>query len=146
MRDVRDAVLIGRDTKGAVIRRPISPFMIPTAYRPQLTSVLSISNRLAGIALCAGTALAVWWLLALAVGAGAFATVRAVTLSPIGLILVALWVLALVYHTLGGIRHLVWDAGHGFDLPMVHRTGWAVIIATIVLTALLWVVGAWLLA
>ncbi len=145
MRDVRDALLVGRDTKGALIQRPLSPFMIPTHYRPQLTSVLSISNRIAGVALCAGAILAVWWLLALAAGDAAFATVRAVTLSPIGLVLLFGWTLALVYHTLGGIRHLLWDAGRGFDLPAVHRSGWASVILTPVLTATLWLLGAWLL-
>ena len=143
MRDARDALLVGRNSEGRLVRRPMSPFMIPKDYRPQLTSVLSISNRISGVALCAGVLLAAWWLLALTVGDTEFAEVRRFTVSPVGLILLFGWTLALVYHTLGGLRHLMWDTGHGFDLPSVHRTGWAAVGLSLGLTATLWVGAIW---
>jgi succinate dehydrogenase / fumarate reductase cytochrome b subunit len=145
MRDMRDALQPGRNSQGRLVNRPLSPFMIPKDYRPQLTSVLSISNRITGVALCAGVLLAAWWLLALAAGDAAFALVRQVTVSPVGLALLFGWTLALIYHTLGGLRHLMWDAGHGFDLPTVHRTGWAVVALSLGLTAALWAFAIWLL-
>jgi succinate dehydrogenase / fumarate reductase cytochrome b subunit len=51
-------------------KRPHSPDN--QIYRPQLTSVLSISHRLTGIALTVGALLLVSWLLAAAAGPQAF--------------------------------------------------------------------------
>ncbi len=62
MKDVRDALMIGNRTDGSTVRRPLSPHL--QVYRPQLTSVLSIMNRLSGIATSVGTLLMVWWLVA----------------------------------------------------------------------------------
>ncbi|HUN40508.1 MAG TPA: hypothetical protein VMU81_09475 [Acetobacteraceae bacterium] len=50
--------------------------------------------------------------------------------------------MALWYHFCSGIRHLAWDAGWGFSLPVMHRTGYAVLVATGVLTVLTWIVVA----
>ncbi len=61
--------------------------------------------------------------------------------TPIGLLLLFGWTLALFFHFFAGIRHLVWDAGYGFDKPWYDRSGWAVVIATPVATLLLWIVG-----
>ena len=141
MKDVRDALLVARNTEGALVRRPLSPFMFPTGYKPQLTSMLSIANRITGVALGAGCLLAGWWLVAAASSVAAWNTVRGFTLSPVGLLLLFGWTLALVYHTLGGVRHLLWDIGWGYELPRVHATGWAAVVGTVVLTALIWGVG-----
>jgi len=46
--------------------------------------------------------------------------------------------LALVYHLLNGIRHMLWDIGWGFELPEVYRSGYTVAVLTVVLTALIW--------
>jgi succinate dehydrogenase / fumarate reductase cytochrome b subunit len=42
------------------------------------------------------------------------------------------------FHTLAGIRHLAWDAGWGYDIPTVYKSGRAVLVGTGVLTALTW--------
>jgi len=49
------------------------------------------------------------------------------------------------FHTLNGIRHLAWDAGYGFDIPAVYRSGRIVVAATAICTILTWVVAiaAW---
>ena len=139
MKDVRDALMIGHRTDGATIRRPLSPHL--QVYRPQLTSVLSIMNRLSGIAASVGTLMMVWWLVASAGSPGGFATMQGFMGSPLGLILLFGWTVALVYHFVGGLRHLAWDAGYGFDLPQVYASGWAAIAATGVLTVLIWLVA-----
>ena len=54
--------------------RPLSPDM--QIYRPQLTSVLSISHRVTGIALSVGTLLLILWLIAAAAGPQAYSTVQ----------------------------------------------------------------------
>ncbi|MFC4351770.1 succinate dehydrogenase, cytochrome b556 subunit [Fodinicurvata halophila] len=119
--------------------RPLSPHL--QVYKPQLTSVMSILHRLTGIALAVGTLLLVYWLAAAAGGPESYAAAQAFIASPIGLILLFVWTLAFFYHLCNGIRHLFWDAGYGFELPTVYKSGWAVLIATVVLTLLSWAIG-----
>ena len=119
--------------------RPLSTHL--QVYRWQLTSVLSILHRVAGLALAAGTILLIWWLVAAAIGPDAYAGVRDFLGSWIGLVLLFGWTVALYYHLCNGIRHLVWDTGHGFDLPQVYAGGWAMLVATAALTVVTWVVG-----
>lgn len=116
--------------------RPLSPFMLGQYYRFQITSVTSILHRITGVALAAASVLVVWWFLAAASGPEAFATADAVLTSWLGhLVLIgALW--ALWYHFLNGIRHLVWDAGHGFELETAARTGIGALAGSAVLTLL----------
>ena len=139
MKDVRDALFVAQRTDGSLVRRPMSPHI--GIYRPQLTSILSILNRMCGIAISFGTVLLVWWLVAAASGPKPFATVQRVIANPIGLIVLFGWTFALLYHFFGGLRHLAWDAGRGFSLPATYRSGWAALIATIAFTVLVWAIG-----
>ena len=117
--------------------RPLSPHL--QVYKPQITSVLSILHRTTGVGLGIGTLLLAWWLIAAAAGPEAFETAQAFIGSVIGRILLFGFTIALFYHLANGIRHLVWDAGYGFELSTVAKSGWAVLIATVVLTLLAWV-------
>jgi succinate dehydrogenase / fumarate reductase cytochrome b subunit len=45
---------------------------------------------------------------------------------------------AFFYHLCNGIRHLAWDAGWGFDLKTMTRSGYAVVAASAALTLLAW--------
>lgn len=120
------------------MERPLSPFMFPKWYRFQITSGLSILHRLTGIALSVGSILLAWWLVAVAAGGESFATTHAFITSPIGIVLLFLWSAAFFYHLCSGIRHLVWDAGYGFEIREAYRSGYAVLVATALLTALAW--------
>lgn len=142
MKNVRDAAMVQYTSEGKLVRRPLSPHL--QTYAPQLTSVLSIMNRVTSIAISAGTALLVWWLVAAASGPDAYATVQWFVGSFVGLFVLFGWTASLMYHFWGGIRHLAWDAGYGYDLPQTHMSGWAAVIATIVSTVLIWVVGLYL--
>lgn len=139
MTDIQEALMVGRTSDGRLVRRPLSPHL--QVYRPQITSVLSILHRATGIALSAGTLLLVWWLVAAARGDAAYAQVAGFIRSPLGILLLFGWTASLWYHFCAGLRHLAWDAGVGFDLPQVHRSGRAVLIATAVMTLLTWIVG-----
>ena len=119
--------------------RPLSPHL--HVYRPQLTSVLSITHRLTGIALAAGMLLLVCWLLTVAAGAEAFDALNAFLDSWLGYILLMGWSYALFYHLCNGIRHLFWDAGYGYELPSAYASGWAVVIVSGLLTAAAWIYG-----
>lgn len=119
--------------------RPLSPFMIGPYYKPQLTSMLSITHRATGMFLVAGALGLVWWLTALASGAAAYAQFEACARGPVGLVVIALTVYSLVYHWFNGLRHLMWDTGRGLDIPTAYRTGYVVVAGSIVVTAIvLW--------
>jgi succinate dehydrogenase / fumarate reductase cytochrome b subunit len=113
--------------------RPLSPHL--TIYRPQMTSISSIFVRITGNALLAATLLLIAWLLAASTSAAAFEWVQCVITSWFGdlVFLLSLW--ALWYHTLGGLRHLIWDTGRGLELKTAERMGWMMIIGSLLLTA-----------
>ncbi|QKK02536.1 MAG: succinate dehydrogenase, cytochrome b556 subunit [Pseudomonadota bacterium] len=116
--------------------RPLSPHL--QVYRPQLTSVTSITHRFTGVLLSFGMVVVVFWLLALAGGAETFAWFNAWLASAPGLIGLFVWTLALFYHLLNGIRHLLWDAGWLLDLRGAYASGWTVIVLTVVLSVIVW--------
>lgn len=131
--------MVARTSDGRTVRRPLSPHL--QVYKPQITSALSIFHRISGIALSAGTVLLVWWLTAAAGSDSSYASVTWFIGSPIGYLVLFGWTVALWYHLLSGLRHLAWDAGHGFDLPTVHATGRAVLVGTAALSVLTWIIG-----
>jgi succinate dehydrogenase / fumarate reductase cytochrome b subunit len=139
VKDVREALSVARNSEGKLVRRPLSPHL--QVYRPQITSFTSIMHRATGVALAVGTLLMTWWLIAAATSDAAFATAQYVIGSPIGLLCLFGWTLALVYHLLNGVRHLAWDAGYGFEAPEYRHSGIAVLIGTAGVTVLLWIVG-----
>ncbi len=118
-------------------RRPQSPNI--QIYRPQLTSVLSIANRISGAFLSIAAVGLVVWLLAAAAGPPAFGAVQAVLASPLGQIVLCGITFAFFLHLCGGIRHLAWDAGYGFELRAIYASGWAVVAMSVVLTVATWI-------
>lgn len=124
----------------ATDNRPLSPHL--QVYRPQLTSVLSISHRISGVVLSVGLVIVVAWLLALAAGPERFTAFNAFLTSGPALVALVLWTVALFYHLLNGIRHLLWDAGWLLDLRGAYASGWTVVTLAFVLTAVSW--GVWL--
>jgi succinate dehydrogenase / fumarate reductase cytochrome b subunit len=131
--------MIGRNTDGKLVRRPISPHL--QVYKPQMSSVSSIFHRITGCALGLGTLLLTLWLVCAAAGEGAFSVIQAIFASWIGLLILIGFTAALFYHFCNGIRHLAWDAGKGYDLPTMHRSGQIMLIATAALTVIFWVIG-----
>lgn len=137
--DVRDALMQGRNTAGALVQRPLSPHL--QVYKPQMSSALSIFHRITGVALSLGAILLSLWLAAAAASPAAFAIAQSLVDSILGMIILFGFTLALFYHFCNGIRHLLWDAGYGFDLPTMHRTGYAVMVTSVGLTLLFWIIG-----
>ena len=124
-----------------IAARPLSPFMLGPYYKFQLTSVLSFAHRLTGLALSLGTVLIAIWVLSAAGGPWSYSQFASIVQSIPGEVLLFGWSWALLFHLSNGIRHLVWDAGIGFEAPAYNTSGWAVVIATGVCTVLVWVVG-----
>ncbi|MDU8911851.1 succinate dehydrogenase, cytochrome b556 subunit [Aestuariicoccus sp. MJ-SS9] len=114
--------------------RPLSPHL--QIYRPQLTSITSILTRITGNALIVAALMIVWWLLAAATSEEYFNFANAVLTSWFGDLVLFLSLWALWYHTLAGIRHLIWDYAVGLDLETAYKLGYAVIGGSVVLTLL----------
>lgn len=119
--------------------RPLSPHL--QVYRPQLTSVLSITHRATGVALALGLLLLAYWLLALAGGPESYAVARELLGSWLGKIILFGFSFALFYHLCNGVRHLFWDAGLGLELKSAYASGWAVVAVSAALTVLSWIVA-----
>lgn len=112
--------------------RPLSPHL--SIYRPQLTSMTSILTRLTGNALLVAALLIVWWFLAAATSESYFAVANGVLTSWFGDLVLFLSLWAVWYHTLAGIRHLIWDNAIGLEIETAEKMGYAVIGGSVLLT------------
>ncbi len=121
--------------------RPLSPHL--QVYRLPLIAWLSILHRMSGLAAGLGAVYLVIWFLAAAAGAEWFELVAAFTNSLPGAMILFLVSAAFLYHLCNGIRHLVWDAGYGFELVTARNSGRATVAVAALLTVLLWL---WILA
>jgi succinate dehydrogenase / fumarate reductase cytochrome b subunit len=117
--------------------RPLSPNI--QIYRPQLTSVLSIANRISGVVLSLAAVVLVIWLLAAAAGPEAYTVVQGALASWLGQVVLFGCTFAFFLHLCGGIRHLVWDMGYGYELRSIYASGWAVVAGSVALTAAAWI-------
>lgn len=117
-------------------KRPLSPHL---SIHPQgMTGGMSILHRITGVVLAVGSLGLLWVLVSAGMGEQAFAATQACVASPLGRLALAVYSAALMYHLFNGIRHLAWDAGKGFDLPSVYRSGYTVIALTVLATAGIW--------
>ena len=139
MKDVRDALMVARNSEGRLVRRPLSPHL--QTYRWPITMFSSILNRATGIALSVGTLLMTWWLVAAATSPAAFATAQGFIGSWLGLLMLFGWTFSLMFHTFSGIRHLVWDSGRGFEQPSLNPVSYFVLGAAAGATLLVWIIG-----
>lgn len=121
------------------VSRPLSPHL--QVYRWQISNTLSILHRLTGVALSLGGLALVAWLLALASGQAAFAGANALLGSLVGQLALVGWTVCFFYHLCNGLRHLAWDAGHGFEKATARKSGIAVVAAAILLTAVFWAIA-----
>lgn len=121
-------------------QRPTSPHL--QIYKPQLTSVLSITHRGTGLFLSLGALALCYWLLAVAGGPAAYAEAQGIINSWYGQLLLFGWVASLYYHLCNGIRHLFWDAGYGLELKTTYASGYAVVAVSIILTVVTWIIAA----
>lgn len=119
--------------------RPLSPHL--TIYRPQLTSLLSVTHRGTGMFLALGTPLLVGWLAAVAAGPESYALVQRGFGSFLGRTLLLGWSFSLFYHLANGIRHLCWDMGWGLELRTLYRSGWSVVVVATLATLASWAVA-----
>lgn len=125
-------------TRNPARSRPLSPHL--TVYRWPITMTMSILHRITGGALYVGTLLVAWWLIAAATGENWFGPAQAVLGSWFGLLVLFGFTWALFHHMLGGVRHLIWDTGHGLEKHTSKTLGWATLVGSVALTVLTWAV------
>ena len=117
---------------------PLSPHL--GIYKPQITSVLSISHRISGVINFVGMLMLLWWIVYVS-----FSTTDLTKnfmweffSTNQGMAILVAWSFSLFFHMCTGIRHLFWDIGIGFSLRAVSISGWMAVIAAIMLTASTW--------
>jgi succinate dehydrogenase / fumarate reductase, cytochrome b subunit len=115
-------------------QRPLSPHL--GVYKFMYTMSLSIMHRITGLAATFGFLAFVWWLMALASGPGAYESAVHVLRSPLAKLLLIGFTFSFVYHFCNGIRHLVWDTGHGLERAQARRSGAVVVVAALLITVL----------
>jgi len=116
--------------------RPLSPHL--SIYRWPITMTLSILHRGTGVALSLGLVALLVWLESIAGGADSYQVVMGWMDSMIGQLFLLGWSFAFFFHLANGVRHLFWDAGLGFEVQQARASAWFVIVASILMTAVYW--------
>ena len=115
--------------------RPTSPHL--SIYRPQITSILSISHRISGVFQSIGLIIVFLLLVSLFLGETYHKYYMLFIKSYLGKFFIFLYVLSLCYHMLNGIRHILWDLGFVFEIKNVYYSGYTIIFFTAVLATFL---------
>ena len=123
--------------------RPLSPHL--QVYKPQLTSLLSITHRATGVFLSLGAIFLSCWLLSIAMGPESYAELQGCITSWFGQLCLFGFVFSLYYHLANGIRHLFWDIGKGLTIETTYMTGYIVVATSIILTAITWLAASGML-
>ena len=119
--------------------RPLSPHL--QIYKVELPMMLSGLHRITGIALSVGSLLLVAWIESAVYSAEAFAILSRFLGSFIGQLMLFGWTFSLIYHSVSGMRHLIWDTGRLLEVAQIHSSSKIVLAVTIVLTVLAWILG-----
>ena len=128
------------DAAKAPRERPMSPHL--QVWRWHITMATSILHRATGVALYVGALIAAAWAVSLAQGPEAYATFKSVLGSPLGKVVMFGLTLSYFYHLANGIRHLVWDAGHGLDVKSANATAVVVFAFAAAATIAVWWIAA----
>jgi len=128
------------DTAKVQRERPLSPHL--QVWRWHITMATSILHRATGVALYVGALIAAAWAVALAEGPDAYATFKLAMGSPLGKLVMFGLTLSFFYHLANGIRHLVWDSGHGLDVKSANASAVLVFAFTAAATIAVWAIAA----
>ncbi|WP_354435049.1 succinate dehydrogenase, cytochrome b556 subunit [Martelella mangrovi] len=119
--------------------RPMSPHLQVYKFIPNY--VMSGVHRITGAVMYFGTVLLAAWLIATAMGEGAFDCVNWFFGSWLGLFVLFGYTWSLVHHMLGGLRHFGWDLGYGLEKHFAIKVATALPFVSVCLTVLIWIVG-----
>jgi len=103
--------------------------------------LLSGLHRITGIALSVGSILLVAWISSAVHSAEAFASMNRFLGGFIGQFVLFGWTFSLIYHSVSGVRHLIWDTGRLLEVEQIYSSSKIVLAIAIVLTLLAWILG-----
>ncbi len=129
-----------RPGRAGSIERPLSPHL--QIYAPVINMMMSILHRITGGALYVGTVLLAAWLVAAASGPDAYSTISGLFGTVLGKLVLLGYTWALLHHMMGGIRHLIWDTGRGYEPATIDLLCWGSLVLSLGLTVAIWVVAA----
>ena len=120
-------------------KNPLSPHL--QIYRWQVSSLVSIIHRITGILNLLGLIFICAWISSVGMGENLFGYFSVFLKSFIGKFILIGFTWSMSYHLLSGIRHFVWDLGHGYEIKTANLSGIIVIIGSLFLTIILWMIG-----
>ena len=120
-------------------KNPLSPHL--QIYRWHISSLLSITHRISGVINFISLILIIFWLVALSLGENNYESFLLMINSFFGKFILIGFTWSMSFHVLGGIRHLFWDLGYGFEIKTANISGIIVIISSLVLTIIFWLLA-----
>ena len=120
-------------------QNPISPHL--QVYRWYVSSLLSITHRIAGVINLLALILIFVWLLSLNLGEYNYELFLLGINTFFGKFILITFTWSMSFHILSGIRHLAWDMGYGFEIKTANISGIIVIIFSLVITIMFWLLG-----
>ena len=118
---------------------PLSPHL--QIYKWQISSLLSITHRIVGVINILAITMICFLIISLLLGAESYQIINNFLKSFFGKFLIIGLCWTFSFHILNELRHLVWDAGYGFDLKVAKITGMIAFIGSFVLTILFYILG-----
>ena len=118
---------------------PLSPHL--QIYKWQISSLLSITHRIVGVINFFAIVLICIWAIMLVFGENSYSILNTILDSGFGKFLTISLCWTFSFHILNELRHLIWDAGYGFDLKISKITGIVAFIGSFVLTILFYTLG-----
>ncbi len=115
---------------------PLSPHL--QIYRWHISSLLSITHRIAGVINLLALILIFFWLVVLSLGESNYELFLSIINSFFGKSILIGFTWSMSFHLLSGMRHLVWDLGYGFKIKTANISGIIVIITSLVVTVIFW--------
>ncbi len=128
--------------------RPVSPHLMtggfgsPLLWRWHITMWTSILHRATGVALYVGALIVAAWAISLGAGPDAYADFKAVLGSIPGKVVMFSLSVCVFYHLANGVRHLVWDSGHGLDIKSANASAVVVFAFAAAATLAIWGLAA----
>ena len=120
-------------------KNPLSPHL--QIYRWHISSLLSITHRIAGVVNLISLILIFFWLVVLSFSENNYELFLLVINSFFGKFILIGFTWSMTFHVLSGIRHLFWDLGYGFEIKTANISGIIVIISSLVLTVIFWLLA-----
>ena len=110
-------------------------------WRWHVTMLTSILHRVTGVGLYLAGLMVAAWAVSLAAGPEAYAGFKALLGSPLGKLVMLGMTASMFYHLGNGIRHLIWDFGHGLDIKSANSSAYMVFGFTVAATIAAWVIA-----